>query len=232
MWNGKNKAVTFSFDDGVLQDKKLLKLFNELGLKATFNINSSRFGFECPYERNGVQYERTVINVEELKDLYSGHEIASHTLTHTNLTTLNDSSIIWQVEQDRKVLSDLVGYEVKGLAYPCGGVNNDDRVADVIKNNTKIKYCRTIISTYNYDLQTNLYRFNPTVFWCENCLYDIVDTFIGLKTDKPQLLYVWGHTYEFNDKVDFDKFATMCKKLASQKDIFFGTNSEVLLKNN
>ena len=44
MWNGKNKAVTFSFDDGVLQDKRTIEILNKYGLKATFNLNSGKFG--------------------------------------------------------------------------------------------------------------------------------------------------------------------------------------------
>ena len=40
MWNGKNKAVTFSYDDGVEQDRRLVELFNQYGVKATFNLNS------------------------------------------------------------------------------------------------------------------------------------------------------------------------------------------------
>ena len=40
MWNGKNKAVTFSYDDGIEQDKRLVDIFNTYGLKCTFNLNS------------------------------------------------------------------------------------------------------------------------------------------------------------------------------------------------
>ena len=40
MWNGKRKAVTFSYDDGVTQDRQLVELLNRYGLKATFNLNS------------------------------------------------------------------------------------------------------------------------------------------------------------------------------------------------
>lgn len=40
MWNGKKKAVTFSFDDGVTQDIRLIEIFNKYGLKGTFNLNS------------------------------------------------------------------------------------------------------------------------------------------------------------------------------------------------
>ena len=34
MWNGKNKAVTFSFDDGVTQDIRLIELLDKYGLRA------------------------------------------------------------------------------------------------------------------------------------------------------------------------------------------------------
>ena len=40
MWNGKMKALTFSYDDGTLQDRRLVEIFNKYGLKATFNLNS------------------------------------------------------------------------------------------------------------------------------------------------------------------------------------------------
>ena len=40
----KAKAVTFSYDDGVLEDVKLVELFNQYGVKGTFNINSGSMG--------------------------------------------------------------------------------------------------------------------------------------------------------------------------------------------
>ena len=40
MWDGKKRAVTFSYDDGVEQDRHLVELFNTYGMKATFNLNS------------------------------------------------------------------------------------------------------------------------------------------------------------------------------------------------
>ena len=38
MWQNKLKAVTFSFDDGVLQDQKMIDILDNYGLKATFNL--------------------------------------------------------------------------------------------------------------------------------------------------------------------------------------------------
>ena len=37
MFNGKKKTVTFSYDDGITQDIRLIELLNKYGLKCTFN---------------------------------------------------------------------------------------------------------------------------------------------------------------------------------------------------
>lgn len=34
------KALTFSYDDGNVQDKKLLDILNRYGMKCTFNVNT------------------------------------------------------------------------------------------------------------------------------------------------------------------------------------------------
>ena len=39
---GKAKAVTFSYDDGVQQDKRLAEIFDKYGMKATFNHISDK----------------------------------------------------------------------------------------------------------------------------------------------------------------------------------------------
>ena len=41
--DGKAKALTLSYDDGVEQDEHLLEIVLKHGLKGTFNINSGCF---------------------------------------------------------------------------------------------------------------------------------------------------------------------------------------------
>ena len=94
--------------------------------------------------RNGVCVNHTKNNPEDIKYIYDGHEVAVHTLTHPNLVnTEDDKEVLRQVEQDRVNLSELVGYEVEGMAYPGGGKNCDDRVAGIIKKQ------------YYYQIRTN-----------------------------------------------------------------------------
>ena len=228
MWNGKKKAVTFSFDDAVTQDERVVAILNKYGLKGTFNLNSGFLGCVGGPDKYGARHDKVLPS--SVKDLYDGHEVAVHTLVHPNLTQLSEETIIRQVEEDRKALSVLVGYDVFGMAYPCGGVNNDDRVADILRKNTPIRYSRTITSTHNFDLQENLLRFNPTIHWIEENAEEIIDKFLALQSDSPQLLYIWGHAYELDwESGAEEKFERFCKKLANKADVFYGTNREVLL---
>ncbi len=230
MFNGKLKAVTFSFDDGVTQDKQLIEIFDKYGLKCTFNINSELLGKPDSLVRNDVTVAHVKPRAEEIKEIYKNHEVAVHTLTHPNLTTLDDNEVIRQVEIDRKNLTEYVGYEVCGMAYPCGGVNNDDRVAELIKQNTGVKYSRTIRSSFNFDMQDNLYRFNPSVYILEtDKMWEMAEQFIKLETDEPKIFYIWGHAYEFDIDNSWQKFDDFCKLISGKEDIFYGTNTEVLL---
>ena len=97
MWNGKKKAVTFSFDDGVTQDIRLIEIFNKYGLKGTFNLNSGFLGLNGTLDRNGRIVRHDKIAADKIKEAYKGHEVAVHTLTHPNLTGLEDAEIIRQV---------------------------------------------------------------------------------------------------------------------------------------
>ena len=230
MFGGKMKAVTFSFDDGVTQDKRLIEIFDKYGLKCTFNINSELLGKAGSLVCSDVTVAHVKPRPQEIKEIYKNHEVAVHTLTHPNLTTLDDAEVIRQVETDRKNLTQYVGYEVCGMAYPCGGVNNDERVAELIKKNSGVKYSRTITSTHNFDLQENLYQFNPSVYILEtDKMWEMAKEFVKLQTDTPKLFYIWGHAYEFDIDNSWQKFDDFCQFISNRDDIFYGTNSEVLL---
>ena len=230
-WNGKTKAITFSYDDGVTQDIRLIELLNKYNLKCTFNLNSELLSQKGILIRNDNKVSHYKINSEDVKYVYDGHEIAVHTLTHPNLTECETSEIIRQVETDRLNLSQLAGYEVVGMAYPCGGVNNDERVAQIIKENTGVKYSRTITSNNCFDIQENLYRFNPTAYHLDfDNMMRLGQEFIELKTESPKIFYIWGHSFEMDYEPDnWIKLEEFFKLISLKEDIFYGTNKEILL---
>ena len=232
VFDGKMKALTFSYDDGVKQDVRLIELFNKYGMRATFNLNSELLGKdgELLIEGRGVRHDK--LRAEDVKYVYADHEVAGHTLTHPRLPKIeSEAEIIRQTEEDRLKLSELCGYEVVGFAYPCGGVNFDRRVSDTIRNSTGIKYCRTIISSHSFAPQENLYEFNPTVYhhgeWEK--LFELGEKFLSLKTDTPAIFCVWGHAYEFDVRDEWSRFEAFLEMMSGREDIFYGTNKEVLL---
>jgi peptidoglycan/xylan/chitin deacetylase (PgdA/CDA1 family) len=117
--DGKKRALTMSYDDGVLQDRRLVEIFNKYGIRGSFHLNS------------GLLDRESTVSAAEVATLYAGHEVSAHSLTHPHLPEQNDEEIIRQVEEDRLALSELCGYEVVGFAYPCGGKNYD---VDSFKN--------------------------------------------------------------------------------------------------
>ncbi|MBQ8696819.1 MAG: polysaccharide deacetylase family protein [Clostridia bacterium] len=232
MFNGKMKAVTFSYDDGITQDQRFIDLLNKYGLKGTFNINSGL----CEQNGSLLREDVTVAHVRpracELRRIYEGHEVAAHTCTHRFLVGTPEQEIIDQVENDRLALSEIMGYEVVGFAYPGGGINHDARAAKIIRENTGVKYARTTDSSFSFDLQDDLFEFKPTVYHHVEFdkMIELGEKFISLKPDKPQLFYIWGHAYEFDVRPgDWDRVEEFFKLISGHDDIFYGTNREVLL---
>ena len=225
------KAITFSYDDGVTQDIQMIELMNQYGIKGTFNLNSELLGTGIMLHSSGTKISHYKIRPEDVRELYAGHEVAVHTLTHVNLTTVDDNEVIRQVEQDRLRLSDLVGYEVVGMAYPCGGVNNDDRVAKLIKENTGVRYCRTTETNNSFAVQENLYRFNPTSYHHSfDSMIPLAEKLIEMKPEEKQIFYIWGHSYEQDFRSDYwTQLEEFFKLISGHKDIFYGTNAQILL---
>ena len=78
MFENKNlKAVTFSFDDGNVDDIRLISILNKYGLKGTFNLNSGKLTEASVW--NFGEKEVRHINFLDSKDIYSGHEVACQT---------------------------------------------------------------------------------------------------------------------------------------------------------
>lgn len=229
MWNGKSKALTFSFDDGVTQDIRLVELFNKYGLKGTFNLNSALLGLPGELDRNGHRVSHHKVRAMDVPSIYRGQEVAVHTLTHPNLSELDDETVIYQVEQDRAFLSNICGYEVRGMAYPffhCG-----EHVETLIREKTGVCYARTVASTYNFEPQTDYFAFHPTVYYIEtDKMFELGKQFLALQTETPKIFFIWGHSYEMDaEYLSWERFEEFCKMMSGRDDIFYGTNSEVLL---
>ncbi len=227
MWNGKLKAVTFSFDDGNLEDKRLIELFNKYGVKGTFNLNSGSLctSHAWSYELDGRKYTVHHLSAENIDKIYKGHEVACHTLQHPDLTNLTEEQVRNQICLDRRYLELLFGYHIDGFAYPFGTYN--DTCIKVLKE-AGFLYGRTVADTFGFDMPEEPLALKPTCHQENEKIFDVVDRFLSLGTDKPQMLYIWGHSYEFRDEKQWERIEKIISRLANHDDIFYGTNHEVL----
>ncbi len=222
------KIVTFSFDDGVTQDIRFIEILNKYGLKGTFNINSELLGRDGELTVLGQTVSHKKVNKNDVKSIYGGHEVAAHTLTHPFLPELSSDEIVHQVETDRLNLSESVGYEVVGMAYPGGGVNCNEFVANTIKASTGIKYARTIRETLDFKGYENLYLFNPTFSLTKNTdeIESVTEAFLKNDTDEIKLLYIWGHSYEFDAGDRWGLLEDFCRNISGKEDVLYCTNKE------
>lgn len=230
-FDGKTKAITFSYD-AVTQDRRLISLFDKYGMKCTFNLNSGRLGTAGSLVREDVTVAHVKPRACEIQKIYANHEIAAHTIDHPGLPLLDDDEVVRQVEEDRRALSELAGYEVVCMAYPGGhGKLYDERVRDLVETRTGIRFARTTTSTHSFDAQTDLYAFKPTVYhhveWDE--MFRLGREFIDLKCDEPKVFYIWGHAYEFDIADTWDRFEEFLKMMAGREDIAYLTNRQALL---
>ncbi len=227
MWNGKMKAVTFSYDDGIRQDKRLVELFNKYGVRGTFNLNSGIQSDVNPFIIKETVVHR--MNIAGLKELYEGHEIASHCLTHANLGRADGETIINEVKTDMEILSARFGQNVTGFAYPFGTYN--DFVVEKLKE-CGVSYARTVKSSHSFELPADPLRLVATCHHGDPKIMELIDEFLALEPDRPQLFYIWGHSYEFdacNDEYNnWERMEEILQKLSGHEDIFYGTNMDVL----
>ena len=56
--DGKSKALTLSYDDGVEQDIRLMELLEQYQVKATFNLNSGLYAPEGTVYPKGTIHRR------------------------------------------------------------------------------------------------------------------------------------------------------------------------------
>jgi peptidoglycan/xylan/chitin deacetylase (PgdA/CDA1 family) len=209
---GKKKALTMSYDDGQVHDRKLVEIFNRYGIRGTFHLNSGRFDTDV------------FLKSTEIRDLFEGHEISAHTLNHPYLTILPGDMVATEVLEDRKNLEELAGYPVRGMSYPFGAYSQE--LVEILPF-LGIEYCRTVNSHFGFQLPDDFLAWHPTCHHKQG-LMEKAEAFrkIGKWAQMP-LLYVWGHSFEFEWDKNWDLVEEFCKTVSGDEDVWYATNIEI-----
>lgn len=230
--NGLKKAVTFSYDDGCYSDIRLAKLLNSYKLKGTFNVCSGHLTEEA---ENRLSYK----DIKEYM-LGLGHEVAVHGKFHRAPGIVSPIECIIDVLDCRRELEANLDLIIRGMAYPNSGILKILPGTDypTIKNNLTqlgIAYARSACDENNrFDLPTDWHNWIPTAHHDNPKLLDWINEFIEMDFDKiyhakrhPRLMYIWGHTFEFENKKNWERMDEICEKLGNRDDIWYATNIEI-----
>ncbi len=221
------KALTFSYDDGIEQDRKLVEIFNKYGMKATFNLNTGIQTPESNFEIEGVYINR--MKQEGLEELYRGHEIATHGLTHAAPTGMTKEQLDKEFLTDMSNIERIYGTYPVGMAYAYGCV--DDEVVKYLKS-IGIKYGRTVEASHSFEIPKEPLKLKATCHHDDDMLFELAEKFLKAepKENEQMLFYVWGHSYEFDVNNNWDRIEDFCKMMSGKADIFYGTNRECLVQ--
>ena len=209
---GKKRVVTFSYDDGHINDERLIKLFNKYGVKGTFHLNGIKYA--------GITEEEKTA----LRARYAGHEVACHTLQHGWPSRMPMQSVVNEVWEDRKMLESIFGYPIIGMSYPSGSFDNASITA---MRACGIVYSRTVLGNKNFALPEDFMQWHPTCHHrdalplCEKYMADL-----DSQWTRP-MFYIWGHAHELRTEDDWAYIEKIVSSVAGSDKIWYATNIEI-----
>ena len=223
--DGKLKALTLSYDDGVEQDIRLVELLDKYGVKCTFNLNSGLFAKEGTVYPEGRVHRRMTLRMAQKLFENGNHEVAVHAYSHPFLEKLPEPNVMWEIINDRKFLEEKFGTIVRGMAYPFGTYN--DTVVEIL-NKAGIVYSRTTKSTEDFSISDDWLRLPATCHHNNPKLMTLAERFTTETPEKsPWLFYLWGHSYEFEGDKNWFVIEEFLEKVSGKDDVWYATNIEI-----
>ena len=221
--DGKSKALTLSYDDGSIYDKRLVEILDKFGIKATFNIQSSDF-----YPEDGEKDGQWKMKLSEVKELFKNgnHELAIHGYHHPFFSLLKSERVLTEVLDDRRKLESELGIIVRGMAYAFGSYS--DEVVDCLKK-CGVCYSRTVNSTENFSMPEEWLKWHPTFHPNTPKLIhlpkEIIETILKLYKDKTELKGVEGKETEYlHSKELLNSIYGMCVTSIVHDCVTFGAD--------
>lgn len=229
---GKFKAVTFSYDDGLHADIRLARTLADYGMKGTFNLSTGLMS-----DVAGKHY----LSAGEVKEhiIPLGHEIAIHGHSHSAPGLNRKIDIINEFLTCRKNLESEFGGIIRGMAYPDSGLKilfggkEKEEIKFLLKS-LDIAYARTTYDDRSFALPNDLLEWSATAHHTDPDLMKYIDEFLSINENKtyasrrwPKLMFIWGHSAEFDDQNNWTLLDEICEKLSGREEIWYATNMEI-----
>lgn len=213
--NFMRKIITLSFDDGEVQDIRVIELLKKYGLQATFYLCSSHIGLKTVLP-DGRKVEK--VSLENLRRVYEGFEIGSHGENHNGFAGVSEIALKTFIQKDLDAFSPHTEKPIKCAAYP-GGVTDLDTIEKLHRLGI-IRFVRGIPEKREtpFNCFHEEMHVLPQCHMFDSFVYEVIDLFERINNDDINILHIYGHSYEL-DLVEsgWEKFEKLLDKLGSVK---------------
>ncbi|MFH1353930.1 MAG: polysaccharide deacetylase family protein [bacterium] len=200
----KRGVVTFVFDDGYERVyQNALPLLNKYNMPAVFAVS-----LDAPKLTRGKEFRKIRPWQGWLPLRHQGHEIASHTVTHPDLTKIDAARLDHELQQSARLLNTTT------LVYP-GGAFNDDVVRAASKYYTAARTIKKGLESLpprdalrlkvkkNYSRNNfSVLKANLRVLWAYLTNSWIIETFHMIDDDDQQMVHT-VKTSDFSNHLAF-----------------------------
>lgn len=220
---GKKRAFNITYDDGVRQDMGMVSLLNDLGLKGTFNLNSRLMETEFQWRHAcGMTVRR--LPFWKAPEVYKGHEVACHTLTHPYLTALSRAEALWQMREDKRRLEVLFGREIRGFALPFYDWNEEIRACTL---ECGFSYARISEESRSYSIPDDFHSWRAGMFHLDPHLREFVMDFLRCEQEQA-ICQIVGHSYDLDVTNGWERMADLLRMVARDPDTASMTHIELV----
>ena len=221
--NGKSKAFNITYDDGVVQDIRFVELLNRYNIKGTFNLNSQLMAEQfCWTHPCGMDVRR--LPAETVVDLYKGHEVACHTLTHPYMHDMDEGAVMYQLGQDKYNLELLFGREICGFAVPFDYYS--PLIADCAKR-CGFEYARMSERSFSYIPSAEYWWWQCGVFHLDEDFNVYIENFFKTDTELA-LCQIVGHSYDLDAENMWEDMENILGRIAADNSVASMTNLEIV----
>ncbi len=235
--------VTTSWDDGHPLDLRVAELLAAHGLRGTFYVTTRCAEFPALPKAQMMVLRRM------------GMEIGSHTVSHPQLTKLDDQAARAELVDSKKELEDILGAPVTAFCYPYGKFNR--RLSELVQE-SGYQLARTTVAfrtscdfepalmpvsfqlvrhPYQIHLRHGLKEANgkglmdwARLWHMERDLVRLSGRMLRHIVPGGGLMHMWGHSWEIDRLGLWDTLDTILRLVASHNGVVACTNSEVLKK--
>ena len=215
--------MTFSYDDGMRNDRRLVELLDRHGLRGTFNLNSGKLSGD------GADDDAWNVRASDVASLYAGHEVAVHGLRHETWNVTLPAVAAGDIARDRLALEALAGHPVEGSAYPCGE-HSKGPAADTALRALGIVHARICAARSDFAVPEDFLAWGPTIHQNRPDAAEVARKFLDVAdpaTAEPALFYCWGHSFEFRTEEDWAAMDALCALFGGRDDVWAATNAEI-----